>query len=643
MHKLFQYFTGKGMAAFIVALLGMSGAANAEKIPLQAWIHDPVISSIETNPSGTKLVGLTLTDVNKAPEITVWDLADLSKPPIRFGPKDIKPLFVSWLNDEQLYVYGRQKYDIRASGRFIKWFRDKVYIVDAKGKKTREILANREKVGARLIDTLPLDKDKILVSATNLEFAEDFFEINLKNFAAKRIYRGSPENSVILDPNGTVMGKTYFEGGKPGARIEFSYRNPETGEWDVHHTLMAKEREGMQPVTVDLDGRTVYMADNTGTDRTVLKKYDIVTRELSEPIFSGDFEAADVIQSRLPENYGKVIAYVGQGAKTVVNYVDEDAKNLQAMLDSVLPEDQDHRIVSRSNDSSVIVIRSSGPKEPGSYALLLNKKELLPLGRSYPQIDSSKMSDMKYVEYKARDGLVIPAYLTKPKYGEAPYPTVIMPHGGPWARDRYGWDMWVQFLANRGYAVLQPQYRGSEGWGQKLWRAGDREWGQKMQDDKDDGAAWLVKEGVAAEDRIAMYGYSYGGYSAMAAVVRPNSPYQCAISGAGLSELRTFDKITFEGAFGREFQNPSIAGLSPFDHVEDANIPLYIFHGDRDQRVPVDQSRKYYKALKKAGKTVEYNEIPDLWHSLPWWPTHHVNVLSNIEEYLAERCGPGGL
>lgn len=647
MHRFFRTLSFRDLMiqAMILAVgvLSASVASYAEQIPIQAWIHDPVISSIETNPSGTKLVGLTLTDVNKAPEVTVWDLSDLSKPPVHFGPPDVKPLFVSWLNDEQLYVYGRQKYDIRVSGRFVKWFRDKVYIMDAKGRKTREILSNREKVGARLVNSLPMEKDKILVGATNLEFAEDLFEINLKNFAAKRVYRGSPENSVIVDLNGDVVAKTAFEGGNPGARIEFSYKNPETDKWDVHHSLMAKEREGMQPISIDLDGRTIYMADNTGTDRTVLKKYDVVTRELSEPIFSGDFEAADVVQSSLPENYGTVIAYVGEGAETVIEYVDEDAKALQSMIESVLPEGQEHRITSRSNDSSVIVIRSSGPKEPGNYSLLLNKKELLPLGRSYPHIDSSKLSDMAYVEYKARDGLVIPAYLTKPKFGKAPYPTVIMPHGGPWARDRYGWDMWVQFLANRGYAVLQPQYRGSQGWGQKLWRAGDREWGQKMQDDKDDGAAWLVEQGVAAKDRIAMYGYSYGGYSAMAAVVRPNSPYQCAISGAGLSELRTFDKITFEGAFGREFQNPSIDGLSPYDHVEDANIPLYIFHGDRDQRVPVDQSRKYYKALKKAGKTVEYNEIPDLWHSLPWWPTHHVNVLSNIEEYLAERCGPGGL
>ncbi|MBX2847497.1 MAG: prolyl oligopeptidase family serine peptidase [Acidiferrobacterales bacterium] len=622
---------------------------QAEEIPLPAWIHDPVISSVNVNPSGTKLVALTLTDVNKAPEITVWDLADLSQAPTRLGPdkvgavKSIKPLFVDWLNDEQLFVYGRQKYDYRLSGRNVKWFRDKTFIVDSEGKKAREILANREKIGSRLISRLPLKEDKILVGVTNNEFAEDLFEVDLKKFTATRVYRGSPETSVFIDPYGEVFGRTRFRANAPGARIEFSYKHPETDDWEVHHSLLAAEREGMQPLASHKNGRLVFMADNTGRDKTVLRTYDLVSRELSEPIFEGDFEVAGVILSNVPDNYGEVLAYVGEGPETVLHYVDSEADQLQKRIDSALPANQEHRIMSHSNNENVIVVRSSGSKEAGSFSLLINKTELLPLGRAFPELDPNKLSEMSYIEYEARDGLTIPAYLTIPKYGEAPFPAVVLPHGGPWARDFYGWDAWAQFLANRGYAVLQPQYRGSEGWGQKLWRAGDNEWGQKMQDDKDDGAAWLVSEGITEKDRIAIYGYSYGGYAAMAAAVRPNSPYQCAISGAGLSELRTFDKITFDNPFGREFQNPTIGGLSPLDHVEDANIPIYIFHGDRDQRVPVNQSRKFVKALEKADKDVEYNEIVDLWHSLPWWPTHHLNVFENLEKYLAEDCGPGGL
>ncbi|MGH1471143.1 MAG: alpha/beta hydrolase family protein [Cellvibrionaceae bacterium] len=621
-----------------------ANTSSSQIIPMQAWTHDPVISSVNVSPDGNKLVALTIQKTDQAPDITVWQTKDLSKSPVRFAPKDVKALSVFWLSNEQLMVVGRQKFDYRYGGRPTRWFKNKAYIVDTKGKKFREILSSKEKLDAGLMNTLPLEPDNVLVTATNLDYATDIYKLNLKNFIAKRIYRGSPKKDFFNNPLGEVIGESELKGSGEDTRIEFSYINPKTGEMEFHHSLYARKREGMQPIGFDIDGQHVYMMNNLNRDKSALFKYDLNTRKLGEPILaSDDFSISGVTFSSNPQNLGQVISYTTDGAKRKTHYVDPVRKQLQKQLDAALPKDQGHKITSMSDDMTVMVVKSTGVKEPGAYYLMVNGKELIALGRSFPNLKPEQLADMKFVTYKARDGLKIPAYLTIPNTGKAPYPTVIMPHGGPWARDFYGFDRWVQFLANRGYAVLQPQYRGSDGWGQKLWRAGDREWGQKMQDDKDDGAEWLVKEGIAAKDRMAIYGYSYGGYAAMAAVVRPNSPYQCAIAGAGLSELATFDKVTFEGKFGREFQNPTIAGLSPIEHVKDANIPIYIFHGDRDQRVPVEQSRKFYKALEKAGKTVEYNEIPDLWHSLPWWPTHHVNVLGSIEDYLANRCGPGGL
>ncbi|MFZ9995101.1 MAG: alpha/beta hydrolase family protein, partial [Steroidobacteraceae bacterium] len=176
-----------------------------------------------------------------------------------------------------------------------------------------------------------------------------------------------------------------------------------------------------------------------------------------------------------------------------------------------------------------------------------------------------------------------------------------------------------------------------------LWRAGDREWGQKMQDDKDDGGAWLVEQGLAAADRLAIYGFSYGGYAAMASIVRPNPPWQCAIAGAGLAELRTFDKITFGSRFGRDFQNPTIAGLSPLDVIDQASIPIMVFHGDRDQTVPIEQSEKFVDALRKLGKDVQYEEIKDYGHGPSLSTAQQAKVLEILETYLANGCGPGGL
>ena len=616
----------------------------AERIPISAWIHDPVIDSVDVTPDGTQLTALTLTDIDAPPEITVWQTGDLSLPPRRFKPVDVKALGVFWLNDEYLLVVGRQKFDIRVGARPTKWFRNKVYVVDDQGKRFRELMETRQAIGVGLFNVLPQHKDRFLVEVIDYEFASDIYEVSLENFVARRVYRGASQEGIFADHHGGIRGKQELERAGKDTHIRYSYRHPETGAWEEHHRLYAKDREGMGPVAFDNDGRTVYMVDNSDRERNVIRSYDLITRQLGEPLFGGgDIEAFDVLQASNPEDFGEIVGFIGAADRVVRRYTEPKRLSMQQRLEQALPAGQEHDWVSMSDDLTVIVVRSSGPREAGAYHLLINGKDLIPLGSSFPLLEPGRMADMSFVTYKARDGLEIPAFLTTPQSGSKPYPAVVLPHGGPWARDFLGWDRWAQFLANRGYAVLQPQYRGSEGFGQTLWRAGDNEWGRKMQDDKDDGAYWLAEQGIADAERIAIFGYSYGGFAAMAASVRKNSPYQCAISGAGLAELRSFDKITFTNPFQRHFQNPTIGGMSPIDHVGDAEIPIFVFHGDRDQRVPVEQSRKFVRALKRAGKDVEYLEVVDLWHSLPWWPQHHLAMFESLENYLANDCGPGGL
>ena len=625
--------------------LAMASAAfAAETVPINAWIHDPVISSVDVTPNGEQLAALTLSGINAPPEVTVWQTRDLSLPPRRFRPVDVKALSVSWLNDEYLLVVGRQKFDIRVGARPTKWFRNKIYIVDDEGKRFRELFETRRILGVSGLSTLPQHKDKFLVQVTNTEFADDLYEVSLKNFVARRVYRGASNENISMDHHGEIRAKVQLEGSGKDTHIRISYKHPQTGAWEEHHRVYAAKREGIQPVAFDNDGRRVYMVDNVARERSVIRTYDLVTRELGEPLYGGgNIEAIDVIQASNPGDFGAIVGFVGAAAKIERTYTEPKRQAMQTRLEQALPAGQEHNWVAMSDDLTVIVVRSSGPREAGAYYLLVNGKDLISLGRSFPLLEPDKMADMEFVTYKARDGLEIPGFLTTPQPGKKPYPAVVLPHGGPWARDYLGWDRWAQFLANRGYVVLQPQYRGSEGFGQTLWRAGDNEWGQKMQDDKDDGARWLVEQGIAAEDRIAIFGYSYGGFAAMAASVRRNSPYQCAISGAGLAELRSFDKVTFTNRFQRQFQNPTIGGMSPLDHVRDSEIPIFVFHGDRDQRVPVEQSRKFVRAMERAGKDVEYLEIVDLWHSLPWWPQHHLAMFESLEDYLANDCGPGGL
>ncbi|MCX2780917.1 prolyl oligopeptidase family serine peptidase [Microbulbifer thermotolerans] len=620
---------------------------SAKEVPLEAWVHDPIIDAVSVNPSGTYLSALTLAKVNEAPFATIWDVKDLSKTPKRFRPKKSKLIGLQWLSDDMLFAVGRQKFDYRFGGKVTKWFRNIPYILNPKTGEFRELMRHRNDIrSVSVVNRLAEKPDKVLVSVVSAQGNEEYLELDLKRLTTKRVFRGDDRSSFSIDTLGNVAVRQQIAGSGENIQLITSLKSSKDGDWVEHFTFYASKREGvgLDGITVTADG-TVYVTDNTGRDKTVVRKYNPVRRELSEPVFIGEnYEILGVVTSPYPSpGESDLIGYQVAGPAIETVYTDPLYAQLQKKIDSALPKSQVHRMTSMSKDLKLIVVLSSSPREPGSYSLLVDGRQLLPLGRRYPNINPEDMSDMKFVTYKARDGLEIPAFLTIPSSGKPPYPAVIMPHGGPWARDYLGWDMWAQFLANRGYAVLQPQYRGSQGWGQKLWRAGDREWGQKMQDDKDDGAQWLVEQGITTKDRIAIYGYSYGGYAAMAATVREDSPYQCAIAGAGLSELDTFDKITFENPFNREFQNPTIAGVSPYFNAEKANIPLFIFHGDRDQRVPVDQSRKFFDKLEELNKPVKYMEIPDLWHSMPWFPQHHYAVLSSLEEYLKNDCGPGGL
>jgi dipeptidyl aminopeptidase/acylaminoacyl peptidase len=294
-----------------------------------------------------------------------------------------------------------------------------------------------------------------------------------------------------------------------------------------------------------------------------------------------------------------------------------------------------------------VVFVVSGASRPPEHYLLRNNKLTL-LTKAFPGVDPAALGKTRLVYYKARDGLDIPAFVTTPNpelCGPAPWPAVVHPHGGPWSRDVMGFDgsMWVPLMASRCMAVLRPQFRGSQGWGRKLWKAGDAEWGQKMQDDKDDGAKWMVEQGIAQKGRMAMFGFSYGGYSAMAAAVRPDTPYKCAIAGAGVSDHKRIWARFYTNPFFRERQAPTVDGLNPVDHADKLRIPIMVYHGDRDQVVPLEQSDWYVSKAKSSKQPVVYREIADYAHGPAWTRKIMGDQLGYIEDYLLRDCGGKGL
>ncbi len=306
------------------------------------------------------------------------------------------------------------------------------------------------------------------------------------------------------------------------------------------------------------------------------------------------------------------------------------------------------RITSRSRDGDDLTIYNIGPSDPGTYYMIKDQK-LQVIGSKQPLIENEKLAEVRYIEYEARDGRKVPGFLTVP-HGEGPFPTIIFPHGGPYVAEVVIYDEVTQMLANNGYLVLQPQYRGSQGYGLDHWMGafkGASQAGRRMQDDKDDGALHLVKEGLADPDRLAIGGGSYGGYAALVAASRTPQIYQCVIGIAVVSDAVmqvNFARDTLRGAAVESWLDLWLDAVSPIDEVEKVNVPILIVHGTVDQRTPPINAKKYVKALEKHGKDFKYVSLKDADHFFNTFKYHHWMTLYNsMIDYLKHDCGPGGL
>ena len=249
------------------------------------------------------------------------------------------------------------------------------------------------------------------------------------------------------------------------------------------------------------------------------------------------------------------------------------------------------------------------------------------MGGVNDSIDPAKMSETKYVHYTARDGLKISGYLTLPKNREAKkLPLIILPHGGPFGvRDNGGYDMEVQFLANQGYVVLQPNFRGSESYGEAFYDKGKGQIGRKMQDDLDDGMDWLAKQGIIDPSRVCLVGASYGGYAALWGVIRNPERYRCAVSFAGVTDFASqlrYDRKFFDSRYYRRNWKAMVRGdegfdldeVSPVKQVGRLTRPVLLTHGSLDDTVPMSQYKKMVSAAKKAKKPIETHVYKDEGH-----------------------------
>ncbi|HEY2661329.1 MAG TPA: prolyl oligopeptidase family serine peptidase [Caulobacteraceae bacterium] len=662
-------------------------AKSASGLPsARDFAREPVIWDVSVSPDGQHIVALTSPD-GVSPIISIWRTEAPNAKPVNLGAAHMRFLNVRFLKNDRLLVTAIQPLTVGSRREHIV----KNYVTDVAGKDWQPLLpaarggqSEDEQFVDRLRDAnivsdLPRDPNDVLVEDERLEGEGDIYKVNIYTGTAERIVRGSEHFSAYkADLNGELRAKRELNYDNGGIYIAQWIKSAATGKWEEHFREDLKNRSGGELVAFTTDPNIVEIISAADGDKKGFFDYDVKQHKVMGSAFGhklfdvgSSITPPQVIQSRDPKDFGEILGFsllsdklerywvddkldsLSKGLKQSLGLTDETvdwvdpATGLNAKVSFAAAADVE--LASWSDDRKSVIVEKSGPKQPAEYYLLTDGSKLFLLGRSRPWINTAALGDDRLVQYKARDGLMIPAFLTTPPksvYGPGPYPTLIEPHGGPWARDELDWDFtgWTQYFAARGYAVLRPQFRGSEGWGQKLWRAGDAEWGQKMQDDKDDGVKWLISQAIADPKRVAMFGYSYGGYAALAAAIRPNGLYQCAISGAGAGDLAALEAATFENRFQREFQHSTIRGLDALQHAKEAQIPVFLYHGDRDQTVDIEQSRKFAAALRSAGKPVRYLEIPDMGHQyVTWTPAMRERQLVEVEDFLKTGCKPGGL
>ena len=596
---------------------------------------------------------------------------------------------VEFIKDDLLAVSMWQPFDLRYDN-IVKTFISKLFITDLQGKNWNEPLPlpramsraqelEQSLTNPTVLDTLPNDPDHILVVNNVGSNSGDVYKVNVRSNRAERIQRSEEKVAgYVTDLQGNLRARLKADLDGKGAFISASFRNSESGDWEEHFRSYVKDRNINEIIGFSDDPNIAFILSNVGMDKAVIYEYDIASRTMKEVLFQHRvFDAARVLVNRNKNSgdirFGEIlgITYDGPrgGSGNDVQWTSAKSRALDTAIRAALRIQSEpikltdtatgqsvsteydsattYNLIDYTADLNTVVLSTSGASHPPETYLLRNGTLTL-LSKSFPDIDPASLGTTSLIYYKSRDGLDIPAFLTKPNEelcGSAPWPAVVHPHGGPWSRDTMTFDgsMWVPLMASRCIAVLRPQFRGSKGWGRKLWMTGDAEWGQKMQDDKDDGAKWLVSQNIAKPDRIAMFGYSYGGYSAFAASVRPAGIYKCAIAGAGVSDIKRIWSRFYTNPFFRQAQAPTVDGLNPLDKAGEIQIPIMVYHGERDQTVPIEQSDWFVAKAKQSGKPVVYHKLADYAHGPAWTRKIMADQLGYIEDYLLNDCGGSGL
>nr|WP_315251260.1 alpha/beta fold hydrolase [uncultured Duganella sp.] len=657
------------LALSAALLCGHAPAADTVQTPIADFFSNPKFSDAELSPSGKYLAVRLGNKDDKRDMLGVVDLTSNSVKVVgNFSDADIG--HYAWVNDNRLVFtatdrdlaegdlrYAPGLYAINRDGsgfRQLAMRNGKAFITDGSSLGTRDLLPWHTYLtgqdGAQ-------DSDFIYVQNHNYSSSGELLDVSLLRL-----------NTVNGRVNASVErpGDSYYwmldHKGEPRLTITRSkntstvwYRDPDSKAWRKLTDYDAYTGRGglFRPLDFAPDG-TLYVTSHNQRDTTEVYAYDLKTSQLAaKPLVR--LEGYD-FRGELIMNKNQLLGIRHLTDADGITWIDPGMKAMQEKIDAMLPNTVNLLSVPSRAETPWVLVTAYADVWPKRMMLYNSETgKLTMVGESHPAIKPNNMARKVQVDYKSRDGLVIPAWLTMPQGDNKNRPMVVLVHGGPWVRGgSWEWDPQVQFLASRGYAVLEPEFRGSTGYGSRLFHAGWKQWGLKMQDDIADATRWAIGKGYADPKRICIAGASYGGYATLMGLIKDPDLYKCGFEWVGVTDIN----LMYDGSWfyrsdmsndWKQYGMPVLIGdqikdaeqlkaTSPLLQASKIKQPLLMAYGGADERVPLPHGTRFYKAIKDSNPNVEWIEYPDEGHG---WklPKTRIDFWGRVEKFLDKNLG----
>ncbi len=585
----------------IVSLFACKQGNKNANIPVNDFFKSQDKANYRISPNGKSISYLKLQD--KKQNLFVEDIESGNAVQLtKLQEKNIN--FYAWVSDDEL-IYYKEKEGQR--------FQSDLFIISKDGKNEKQLSKN-EKSRIRVLEDQLIDNKYLLVLSNKRDSTvSDVYRLNVRD-GKMEIAAQNPGNITkwVTD----TRGKLRMAMSNDGVNETLWYRENENNKFKP--LITNNFRTTIVPVAFsEKNPNLVYAISNLNRDKNALIELDCKTGKEKSVLFAND--SLNVVDAQYSRTKGKMTYVVYETWKKKKHFLDEEAKFLNHKLDLLLPNTES-QIIDRDKNENVFVVRTFTDRNPGSYYLYIADSGVLKkLSDINSDIKVDAMSEMKPFSFEARDGLEINGYLTIPLNSNGKnIPIVVVPNNSPLTRNSWGYNAEVQFLANRGYGVLQVNYRGSSGYGKSFYAAGFKQWGTKIQDDIDDGVKSLIAKGIANPQKIAIYGQGLGGFIALNAAIRRPQLYKCVASNSGVLNLLSYIKsippfyksnlkMYYEIVGDPDTDIDYMKQASPIFHAEKVNIPVFITQNAKDPRVNPNDAIQFVKELKK--KSVPYTYI----------------------------------